>query len=127
LKKKFLLIFQGFQAELSIEEDLLSCAQYEKETLPNFFWKFLQLKGQASEVSNGKVIAQAIKSLHVKPLHNHLVLEQPKTVVELYEDFAKFSKLEVLHFRKLGQQRKSPMHDKSLKTNLLQRQPTQLP
>jgi hypothetical protein len=80
----------------------------------------LQLKGQASEVSNGKVIAQAIKSLRVKPLHNHLVLERPKTVVELYEDFAKFSKLEVLHFRKLGQQRKSPMHDKSLKTNLLQ-------
>jgi hypothetical protein len=26
LKEKFLLNFQGFQAELSIEEDFLSCA-----------------------------------------------------------------------------------------------------
>jgi hypothetical protein len=37
LNEKFLLHFQGFQAELSTEEDLLSCAQYEKETSPNFY------------------------------------------------------------------------------------------
>jgi hypothetical protein len=37
LKEKILLNFQGFQMELSTEEDLLSCAQYEKETLPNFY------------------------------------------------------------------------------------------
>jgi hypothetical protein len=37
LKGKFLLNFQGFLVELSTEEDILSCAQYEKETLPNFF------------------------------------------------------------------------------------------
>jgi hypothetical protein len=37
LKEKFLLNFQGFQAELSIEEDFLSCAYYEKEILPNFY------------------------------------------------------------------------------------------
>jgi hypothetical protein len=37
LKEKFLLNFHGFQAELSIEEDFLSYAQYEKETLPNFY------------------------------------------------------------------------------------------
>jgi hypothetical protein len=29
--------FLRFQAKLSTEEDFLSCAQYEKETLPNFF------------------------------------------------------------------------------------------
>jgi hypothetical protein len=52
LKEKFLLNFQGFQAELSTEEDFLSCAQFEKETWPNFFQKFLQLKAQAQEVSN---------------------------------------------------------------------------
>jgi hypothetical protein len=34
-------------------------------------------------------------------LHNHLIRERPKTVIELYENFAKFSKSEVLHFRKL--------------------------
>jgi hypothetical protein len=37
LKERFVLNFQGFQAELSIEEDFLSCAQHEKETLPNFY------------------------------------------------------------------------------------------
>jgi hypothetical protein len=37
LKDKFLLNFQGFQAELDTEEDFLSCAQREKETLPNFY------------------------------------------------------------------------------------------
>jgi hypothetical protein len=37
LKEKFLLNFQVFQAELDTEEDFLSCAQREKETLPNFY------------------------------------------------------------------------------------------
>jgi hypothetical protein len=34
LKEKFLLNFQGFQAELDSEEDFLSCTRREKETLP---------------------------------------------------------------------------------------------
>jgi hypothetical protein len=34
LKEKFLLNFQGFLVELSIEEDFLSCAQYEKKHCP---------------------------------------------------------------------------------------------
>jgi hypothetical protein len=63
LKEKFLLNFQGFQAELSIEEDFLSCAQYEKETSPNFYQRFMQLKSQALEVSDDQVIAQVIKDL----------------------------------------------------------------
>jgi hypothetical protein len=89
----------------------LSCAQYEKETLPNFFQRFLQLKAQALEVLDNQVITQAIKALRVGPLHSHLVRERSKTVVELYEDFAKFIMSEVLHFRKLEQQRKPPKHD----------------
>jgi hypothetical protein len=52
LKEKFLLNFKGFQVELSIEEDFLSCAQYEKEMLPNFYRRFLLLKAQALEVSD---------------------------------------------------------------------------
>jgi hypothetical protein len=108
-----LLIFQGFQVDLSIEEDFLSCAQYEKPTLPNFFQMFMQLKAQALEVSEDQVIAQAIKALRVGPLHSHLVRERPKIVVDLYENFAKFSKLEILHFCKLEQQRKAPKHDEA--------------
>jgi hypothetical protein len=37
LKKKFMLNFQGFQVEFDMDEDLLSCDQREKETLPNFY------------------------------------------------------------------------------------------
>jgi hypothetical protein len=47
LKEKFLLNFLGFQVELDTKEDFLYCAQKEKETLPNFFQRFMQLKDQA--------------------------------------------------------------------------------
>jgi hypothetical protein len=92
LKEKFLLNFQGFQVELNSEEDFLSCFQREKELLPNFYRRFLQMKAQALEVSDNQVIAQAIKALRAGPLHSHLVREQPKIVLELYEQFTKFSK-----------------------------------
>jgi hypothetical protein len=113
LKENLLINYQGFQAELSIEEDFLSYAQYEKETLPNFCWRFLRLKAQAPEVSDDQVIAQAIKALRAGPLHSHLVRERPKTVQELYDNFQKFSNLEVLHFQKLEQQRKIPKENKA--------------
>jgi hypothetical protein len=53
-------------------------------------------------VSNEQVMAQAIKALRVGSLHSHLVREWPKTVPELYDQFAKFSKSKIQHFRKLG-------------------------
>jgi hypothetical protein len=105
LKEKFMLNFQGFQADLDSEEDFLSCTQREKETLPNFYRRFLQRKAQAPEVSDDQVITQVIKVLHAGPLHSHLVKERPKIVLELYEQFAKFSS-EIQHFCKLEQQRK---------------------
>jgi hypothetical protein len=94
-KEKFLLNFQGFQAELDTEENFLSYTQREKETLPNFYQRFLQLMAQAPEVFDDQVIAQAIKPLQVGPMHGHLVREWPKIVLELYEQFLKFSKSEV--------------------------------
>jgi hypothetical protein len=39
-------------------------------------------------------------------LHSHLVRERPKTLKALYEEFWKFSRLEVSHYLKLDQQRK---------------------
>jgi hypothetical protein len=113
LKEKFLLNFQGLQAELGTKEDFLSCAQREKETLPDFYRRFLKLKAPAPEVSDDQVIAQAIKALRVGPLHSHLVRERPKTVPELYEQFVKFSKLEVQHFHKLEHQRKNLRPDEA--------------
>jgi hypothetical protein len=87
LKEKFLVNFQGFQANLSTEEDFFSCPQYEKETLPDFFHRFLRLKAQALEVSDEQAITQAIKALHVGQLHSHLVREHPRTLEELYDTF----------------------------------------
>jgi hypothetical protein len=63
LKEKFLVKFQCFQADLSMEEYFFSCQQYERETLPNFFHRFLRLKAQAPEVSDEQAITQAIKAL----------------------------------------------------------------
>jgi hypothetical protein len=57
-------------------------------------------------VSDEQVIAQAIEALSAGPLHSHLVSEQPKIVLELYDHFAKFSKSEIQHFHKLEQQQK---------------------
>jgi hypothetical protein len=59
LKEKFVVNFQGFEADLSTEEDFFSCQQYERETLPGFFCRFLHLKAQVPEVSD----EQAIKAL----------------------------------------------------------------
>jgi hypothetical protein len=70
-----LLNFQGFQAELDSEEEFLLYTQREKETLLNFYQRFLQLKAQAPEVSDDQVIAQAIKALQAGPLHSHRIRE----------------------------------------------------
>jgi hypothetical protein len=56
---------------------------------------------------------QAIKALRAGPLHSQLVRERPKTVPKLYEQFAKFSKSDVQHFRKLKQQRKTSKQDEA--------------
>jgi hypothetical protein len=95
--------FQGFQVELDTKEVFLSCMQREKESLPNFYRRFLQLKAQAPEVSDEQVITQSFKALKVGPFHSHLVIEWPEIVLELYDQFAKFSKSEVQHFHKLEQ------------------------
>jgi hypothetical protein len=113
LKEKFLVNLKGFQADLSTEEDFFSCQQYGREILPYFFRKFLQLKAQAPEVLDEQAITQAIIALCVGQLHNHLVRERQRTLEELYENFWKFCRAEVLHFRKLGQQRKNVNENES--------------
>jgi hypothetical protein len=103
LKEKFPINFQDFHADISTEEYFFSYQEYERETLPNFFRRFLQLKSQAPEVLDKKSITQATKALRAGKLHNHLVREHPRTLVEFYDEFYKFSRAEVLYFHKLGQ------------------------
>jgi hypothetical protein len=125
LKEKFLVNFLSFQADVSTEEDFFSYQQYERETLPDFFRRFLRLKVQAPEVSDKQAIMQAIKALHAGQLHSHLVRLRPRTLEELYEEFWKFSRAEVLHFRKLGQQRKSASKNESSRPFKYHRHPSQ--
>jgi hypothetical protein len=113
LKEKILVNFHGFQADVSTKEEFFSCQQYERETLPEFFYRFLRLKAQAPEISDEQDITQAIKALRADQLHSHLIRERPKLLEELYEEFQKFSRAEVLHFHKLGQQRKAAGENKS--------------
>jgi hypothetical protein len=67
----------------------------------------------APKVSDEQAIMQAIKALCARQIHSHLVTERPRTLQELYEEFQKFSKVEILHFRKLDQQRKSARENES--------------
>jgi hypothetical protein len=87
LKEKFLVNFQGFQAEINMEEDFISCQQYERKTLPDFFHRFLHLKALAPDVSDEQAITQSIKVLRVGQLHSHLVRERPRTLEKLYDNF----------------------------------------
>jgi hypothetical protein len=75
--------------------------------LPDFFHRFLRLKAQAPEVLDEQTITQAIKAMHDGQILRNLVRECPRILEELYDEFRKFSRVEVLHFHKLGQQRKS--------------------
>ena len=85
---------------------------------------FLRLKAQAPEVPDNQVITQDIKALRAGQLHSHLTREKPRTIQELYENFEKFSKSEVLHFRKLEQQRKAPKESEAPRPTKFQRSTT---
>jgi hypothetical protein len=65
LKEKFLVNLQGFLVDRSMEEDFSSCQQYERETLLDFFCRFLHLKEHAPEVSDEQALTQGIKALGV--------------------------------------------------------------
>jgi hypothetical protein len=84
-----------------------------KETLEDFFYRFLHLKAEALEVSDEQVINEATKALCVGQLHSYLVQERPKTLEELYDNFYKFNMSEVLHFCKLDQKRKVPKENEA--------------
>jgi hypothetical protein len=59
------------------------------------------------------VVTQVIKALSTRQSHSYLVRERPRTLKELYDNYRKFNKSKVLHFRKLEQQRKVPKENKA--------------
>jgi hypothetical protein len=87
-------------AELSL------CKQQEKETLREYYRKFLTLKSQLPSVDDQIAIHYAISGLRAGVLYSHCIRDPPKNLQELYQLFEKYAKSEELHQRKIESQRK---------------------
>jgi hypothetical protein len=87
-------------AELSL------CKQQEKETLREYYKKFIMLKSQLPSVDNHIAIHYAISGFRAGVLYSHYIRDPPKNLQELYQLFEKYSRPEELHQRKIESQRK---------------------
>ena len=87
-------------AELSL------CKQLERETLREYYRKFLTLKSQLPSVDDQIAIHYAINGLRADILYSHCIRDPPKNLQELYQLFKKYARSEELHQRKVESQRK---------------------
>jgi hypothetical protein len=87
-------------AELSL------CKQQEKETLREYYRKFLTLKSQLPSVNDHIAIHYAISGPRAGVLYSHCIRDPPKNLQELYQLFEKYARSEELHQRKVESQRK---------------------
>jgi hypothetical protein len=106
LRDKFLLNFQGYRPDTDALAELSLCKQLEKETLREYYHKFLTLKSQLPSVDDQIAIHYAISGLRVGVLYSHCIRDPPKNLQELYQLFEKYAKSEELHQRKVESQRK---------------------
>jgi hypothetical protein len=87
-------------AELSL------CKQQEKETLREYYRKFLTLKSQLPSVDDHIAIHYAISGLRASVLYSHCIRDPPRNLQELYQLFEKYARSEELHQQKVESQRK---------------------
>jgi hypothetical protein len=106
LRDKFLLNFQGYRPDTDALAELSLCKQLEKETLREYYRKFLTLKSQLPSVDDQIAIHYAISGLRAGVLYSHYIRDPPKNLQELYQLFEKYAKSEELHQRKVESQRK---------------------
>jgi hypothetical protein len=86
--------------------ELYLCKQQEKETLHEYYRKFLTLKSQLPSVDDHIAIHYAISGLRAGVLYSHCMQDPPKNLQELYQLFEKYARSEELHQRKVESQRK---------------------
>jgi hypothetical protein len=91
---------------LSIDSWRSLFKQLEKETLREYYRKFLTLKSQLPSVDDQIAIHYAISGLRVGVLYSHCIRDPPKNLQELYQLFEKYARSEELHQRKVESQRK---------------------
>jgi hypothetical protein len=106
LRDKFLLNFQGYRPDTDALAELSLCKQLERETLREYYRKFLTLKSQLPSVDNQIAIHYAISGLRAGVLYSHCIRDPPKNLQELYQLFEKYARFEELHQRKVESQRK---------------------
>jgi hypothetical protein len=97
LRDKFLLNFQGYRPDTDALAELSLCKQLEKETLREYYCKFLTLKSQLPSVDNQIAIHYAISGLRAGVLYSHCIKNPPKNLQELYQLFEKYARSEELH------------------------------
>jgi hypothetical protein len=106
LRDKFLLNFQGYHPDTDALAELSLCKQLEKETLQEYYCKFLTLKSQLPSVDDQIAIHYAISGLRAGVLYSHCIRDPPKNLQELYQLFKKYARSEELHQHKVESQRK---------------------
>jgi hypothetical protein len=106
LRDKFLLNFQGYRHDRDALVELSLCKQEEKETLREYYRKFLTLKSQLPSVDGHIAIQYAISGLRASVLYSHCIRDPPKNLQKLYQLFEKYARSEELHQRKVESQRK---------------------
>jgi hypothetical protein len=106
LRDKFLLNFQGYRPDTDALAELSLCKQQEKETLWEYYRRFLTLKSQLPSVDDQIAIHYAISGLRASVLYSHCITDPPKNLQELYQLFEKYARSEELHQRKVESQRK---------------------
>jgi hypothetical protein len=123
LRDKFLLNFQGYRPDTDALAELSLYKQMEKETLREYYRKFLTLKSQLPSVDDQIAIHYAISGLRVGVLYSHYIRDPPKNLQELYQLFEKYAKSEELHQRKVESQRKPKDAPQSNRTSTRTPQP----
>jgi hypothetical protein len=103
LRDKFLLNFQGYHLDNDALAELSLCKHLEKETLREYYRKFLTLKSQLPSVDDQIAIHYAISR---SSIYSHCIRDPPKNLQELYQLFEKYARSEELHQRKVESQRK---------------------
>jgi hypothetical protein len=106
LRDKFLLNFQGHRPDTDALAELSLCKQLERETLREYYHKFLTLKSQLPSVDDQIAIHYAISGLRAGVLYSHCIRDPPRNLQELYQLFEKYARSEELHQRKVESQRK---------------------
>ena len=97
LRDKFLLNFQGYRLDTDTLAELSFCREHEKETLREYYKKFLLLKSQLPSVDDHIAIHYTISGLRVDILYSHYLSDPPKNLQELYQLFEKYARSEELH------------------------------